>query len=184
MSRVRRGPQGAYKKTFGGKLMVKSPQGDDAVQTRLWEAIEKRGVGMLGLTKSGLHAQPMIAFVERPRRRLWFIARNDNDLVRSVGDGGSGDFVYQDGDLMASISGALSVVEDRRRMARYWNAAVSAWLPEGLHDAKLTLLRMDCVDAEVWISGLGLTKFAWEIAWTRATPPIVEFQRPALATLH
>jgi len=91
-------------------------QENDATQTRLWEAIEARRIGMLGLTKSGLHAQPMIAFVERRRKRLWFIARNDTDLVRSVGDGGSGDFIFQDGELMASISGALNVVEDRRRM--------------------------------------------------------------------
>ena len=139
---------------------------------------------MLGLTKSGLHAQPMIAFVERRRKRLWFIARSDTDLVRSVGDGASGDFVYQDGELMASISGALNVVEDRRRIARYWNAAVSAWLPEGLHDPRLTLLRMDCVDAEVSICGLGLTRFAWEIAWTGSQPRLSELGRPAQATLH
>src|SRR5947208_17150177 len=112
----------------------------DATQTRLWEAIEKRGIGMLGLTKSGLHAQPMIAFVERRRKRLWFIVRRDTDLVRSIGDGGSGDFIFQDGALMASIAGSLNVVDDRRRMARCWNPAVAAWLPEGLHDPGLTLL--------------------------------------------
>lgn len=155
-----------------------------ATQTRLWEAIDRRRIGMLVLTKSGLHAQPMIAFVERRRKRLWFIARNDTDLVRSVGDGGSGDFVFQDGELMASISGALHVVEDRRRMARYSNAAVSAWLTEGPHDPRLTLLRLDCVDAEVWISGMGLTKFAWEIAWTGPYPRIPGFERSAQAPLH
>jgi general stress protein 26 len=164
--------------------MASSPQQNDATQTKLWEAIEAKRIGMLGLTKSGLHAQPMIAFVERRRKRLWFIARNDTDFVRSVGDGASGDFIFQDGDLMASISGALNVVEDRRRMARYWNAAVTAWLPEGLHDPRMTLLRMDCVDAEVWISGLGLTKFAWEIAWTGPHPRNSGLQRPAQVTLH
>ena len=164
--------------------MIRHAQGDDTAQTRLWEAIEKRGIGMLALTKSGLHAQPMIAFVERQRKRLWFIVRNDNDLVRSIGLGGCGDFVYQDGDLIASVAGALSVVEDRRRLSRYWNAAVSAWLPDGLHDPRLTLLRMDCVDAEVWISGLGLTKFVWEIAWSGAHPQIAEFRRPPQTALH
>jgi general stress protein 26 len=104
--------------------MAIGPHENSATQTRLWEAIEGRRIGMLGLTKSGLHAQPMIAFVERRRKRLWFIARNDNDLVRSVGEGGSGDFVFQDGDLMASISGALNVVEDRRRIP---GSLCSAW---------------------------------------------------------
>jgi general stress protein 26 len=105
-------------------------------------------------------------------------------LVCSIGDGGSGDFIFQDGELMASISGSLHVVEDRRRMARCWNPAVAAWLPEGLHDPRLTLVRMDCVDAEVWISGMGLTKFAWEIAWSGPHPRVIEIRRPAEATLH
>lgn len=156
----------------------------DATQQRLWEAIETRRMGMLELTRSGLHAQPMLAFVERRRKRLWFIARSDTDLVRSIADGGCCAFVFQDGELMASIAGALRVVEDRRRMARYWNTAVSAWLPEGLHDAKLTMLCMDCVDAEVWVSGVGLTKFTWEIAWGDAPPQVLEIGAPAHATLH
>jgi len=164
--------------------MAKDSKGDEVTQIRLWEAIEHRRMGMLELTSSGLHAQPMIAFVERRRKRLWFITRGDTDLVRGVGDGACSAFLLQDGDLMASISGALSVVDDRRRMARYWNASVAAWLPEGLHDPRLTLLCMDCVDAEVWISGLGLTKFAWEIAWTGANPRALGLVRPAQATLH
>ena len=57
--------------------MADGMQNSDATQTRLWESIETRRIGMLGLTKSGLHGQPMIAFVERRRKRLWFIVRRD-----------------------------------------------------------------------------------------------------------
>jgi general stress protein 26 len=164
--------------------MVKTTNQGDATLQRLWEAIETRRIGMLGLTKSGLHAQPMLAFVERRRKRLWFIARTDTELAQSIGDGGCCAFVFQDGDLMASIGGALSLVDDRRRMGRCWNAAVAAWLPEGLHDPKLTMLRMDCVDAEVWIAGMGLTKFTWEIAWGPAPLQQLEMSDRAHATLH
>lgn len=164
--------------------MVNRSNADDATQSRLWDAIETRRIGMLGLTKSGLHGQPMIAFVERRRKRLWFIARRGADLVRSVGDGGSGDFIFQDGELMASIAGALHVVDDRRRLTRCWNPAVAAWLPEGPHDPGLTLLCMDCVDAEVWISGISLTKFAWEIGWNGPLPRAIKIIRPAQTTLH
>lgn len=164
--------------------MNKVVHGGDAILQRLWDAIATRRMGMLGLTKSGLHAQPMLAFVERRRKRLWFIARTDTELAQSIGDGGNCAFVFQDGDLMASIGGALSLVDDPRRMARYWNAAVAAWLPEGRHDPKLTMLRMDCVEAEVWISGVGLTKFAWEIAWGAAPLKLLEMTDRAHATLH
>ena len=164
--------------------MSNGAQQGDATQNRLWDAIEARRIGMLSLTKSGLHPQPMIAFLERRRRRLWFIARSDTDLVRTVGDGGACMFVLQDGDLLASIAGELTVVEDRRRMARYWNAKVAAWLPEGLADPRLTMLRLACVDAELSVSGMGLTRFAWEIGWTGAYPRLPTLDGRALSTLH
>lgn len=164
--------------------MSKVVHGGDALLQRLWDAIATKRTGMLALTKSGLHAQPMLAFVERRRKRLWFIARTDTELVQSVGEGGSCAFVFQDGELMASIGGALSLVDDRRRMARCWNAAVSAWLPEGRHDPNLIMLRMDCVEAEVWVSGVGLTKFAWEVAWGAAPLQLLELSGRAHATLH
>ena len=163
---------------------TKGGRGGDATQQQLWDAIEGRRVGMLELSRSGLHAQPMLAFVERRRKRMWFMARRDTDLVQSIGEGGCSAFVFQDSDLLASISGALRVVEDRARMARYWNPAVAAWLPDGLHDPKLTLLCMDCVDAEVWIAGAGVTKFTWELAWPGAHPQVLETNRPRHATLH
>ncbi|MFI4966022.1 MAG: pyridoxamine 5'-phosphate oxidase family protein [Caulobacterales bacterium] len=164
--------------------MLDDLDGRDAAYLRLWDAVETRRIGMLGLTKSGLHAQPAIAFVERRRKRLWFIARTDSDLVRSIGAGSAGMFVLQDAELLVSIAGELSLAEDRRRMARYWTGKLAAWLPEGPGDPRLSLLRMDCVDAELWVAGIGLTKFAWEIAWAGAYPRTLDGDGQALATLH
>lgn len=164
--------------------MVKTRDSLEATQQQLWEAIERRRAGMLSLTSSGLHAHPVLAFVERRRKRLWFFASRENDLAREVGDGASCAFVFQDGDLMASISGALFLIDDRRRMARLWNPAVAAWVGEGLHDPALTLLRMDCVDAEVWMAGVGLTKIAWEIAWNTGAPKVLDVGGRVHATLH
>jgi len=164
--------------------MVNDWGGHDGAQSRLWDAIDARRIGMLSLTKSGLHAQPMLAFVERRRRCLWFVARTDTDLVRSIGEGGVCMFVVQDAEMIASIAGELSLVDDPRRMARCWNAKFADWLPEDPHDARLTMLRMDCIDAELWIAGMGLTKFAWEIAWTGPRRPKVARDDAAQATLH
>lgn len=159
---------------------------DTALQ-RLWSAIEARPTGMLSLERSGLHAQPMIAFAERRRNRLWFVARRDNELVAGVGDGCACAFLVQDGELMASISGALHREEDRRRLARCWTPALAAWLPEGPLDPGLVLMRMDCVDVEVWIAGAGLTKFSFELAWPGARPALTQMQDVSgrgHATLH
>jgi len=164
--------------------MVDDWEGRDGAISRLWDAIAARGIGMLGLTNSGLHAQPMLAFVERRRKRLWFVARTDTDLVQSVGAGAPCMFVLQDDGIIASVAGELCLVEDRRRLLRCWNSKVAAWLPEGPHDRRLTMLRMDCVDAEVWISGVGLTKVAWEIALPGARPQILEIDGRPHATVH
>ena len=139
------------------------------VEKRLWDEIDKKGVGMLGLVGANDHFQPMTAFVERGTGSLWFFTRRDTDLAREIGQGGQAMFVYQRDDIQACIGGRLSLEHDRARMERYWNAVVAAWYPDGKDDPQLTLLRLDADDAQVWITEAGPVKFAWEIAHANAT---------------
>src|SRR5947207_11804838 len=101
----------------------------DSLEARLWDALEQRGVGLVGLTKSGLHPQPAAVFVDRRRRQLWFAAVRDTELVGAIGDGGSSIFTLQAPGLLASIGGSLFVEEDPRRLARLARAAPAAWPP-------------------------------------------------------
>jgi general stress protein 26 len=141
-----------------------------AVERRLWDEIEKDQIGMLGVVGGAAHhLQPMTAFVEPADNRLWFFTRNDTELVDEVGAGHKAMFVFQQRDLRACIGGRLTVSPDRARVDRYWNAVVAAWYPKGKDDPHLTLLRLDCDDAQVWISQAGPMRFAWEIAKANAT---------------
>ena len=164
--------------------MDASADNADSLEARLWNALEQRGVGLVGLTKSGLHPQPAAVFVDRRRRQLWFAAVRDTELVGAIGDGGSSIFTLQAPGLLASIGGSLYVEHDPRRLARLARAAPAAWRPAGPHDPALVLLRMDCIDAEVTISDAGMTRFVWELARPRfrgkARPVIAGFQ----PTLH
>ena len=140
------------------------------VEHRLWDEIELRQVGMLMLVGGPpRHAQPMTAFVERETRRLWFYARTDISLVREIGVVQPAMFIWQHGEVSACIGGRLRVRHDRQRMNRYWNAVVAAWHPEGRNDRRLTLLSLECEDAEVWISSDGPIRAVWEIAKANAT---------------
>ena len=144
------------------------------IEHRLWDEIERHQVGMLMLVGgSPQHAQPMTAFVERDRRRIWFFTRTDTELAKQVGIGQRAMFAFQQRDLQACLSGQLHLQHDRERMDKFWNAVVAAWRPEGKKDPRLTLLSMDCEDADVWVSNAGPVKFAWEIAKANATrhPP-------------
>jgi general stress protein 26 len=151
------------------RAMKTDPKDPAAVETRLWTDIEKRQTGMLGLTHSDEHFQPMTAFVERDTSQIWFFTRKDTDLAQQLGQGAKAMFVFQEDKLQACIGGTLSVANDRARMDKYWNAVVAAWYPEGKDDPHLTMLRLDCSDAEVWLSDGGLAKFAFEIAKANAT---------------
>ena len=140
-----------------------------AVERLLWDEIERHQVGMLGVMgASAHHAQPMTAFVEAEDGRLWFFTRADTELARQIGEGHPAMFVFQAKDLQACITGDLTLRHDEARIAKYWNAIVAAWHPYGKDDPRLTMMCLDCRDAEVWVSQAGPMKFAWEIAVANA----------------
>ena len=105
------------------------------------------------------------------------VGRADNALAMPVTSGQIGALVgvrAQVDDTIAKTDGiAKNLIPradyDRERMDKYWNATVAAWYPNGKDDPRLTLLRLDARDAEVWISEAGPARFAWEIAKANAT---------------
>jgi general stress protein 26 len=147
------------------------------LEGRLWKELGKARYGMLGLVgrAPAQHFQPMTAFCEPDDGRIWFFTRNDTDLARAVQEGGDAMFVVQakDMDFQACISGRLTQALDRERMDRYWNPVVAAWYPDGKDDPRLTLLRMELGDAQIWLSEANPLAFAFQIARSNLThrPP-------------
>ena len=140
-----------------------------AIQGRLWDEIARHQIGMLGVADVTTHMQPMTAFPEQDRDQIWFFTRADTALARQIAEGHAGLFVFQQRELQACITGELTLQHDPTRIDKYWNAVVAAWYPEGKADPRLTMMCLDCHDAEVWVSEGGLAKFAWEIAKANAT---------------
>lgn len=149
------------------------------VQDRLWNAIEKHQIGMLGVLGDSHHFQPMTAFLEREGNEIWFFTYNDTDLAQAVQGGATAAFIFQTREVQACVDGRIELVQDQARIDRYWNAHVAAWYPEGKDDPRLTMLRLDCTDAAVWITEVGPVRYAWEIARANAskrTPDVGERQ--------
>jgi general stress protein 26 len=150
--------------------MAIDPHDHAAVQTRLWDHLEKRQTGMLGLIGSHQHFQPMTAFLEREDNRIWFFTYRDTDLAEAVGPGTDAMFVLQDEHkLYACVGGRIRQQHDIQRIDRYWNAQVAAWYPGGKDDPRLTLLCLEAEDAEVWLSEGGPMKYAFQVARANAT---------------
>jgi general stress protein 26 len=136
-----------------------------AARKRLWEEIEKRPTGMLGLVGGAPHHfQPMTATLERDEGRLWFFSYMDTDLAQSAIGGHEAMFVLQrNHKFYACVEGDLNVRPDRERVDRYWNPAVAAWYPGGKDDPRLTLLCLELQDAVVWIHEAAPVRFALEM---------------------
>lgn len=164
--------------------MKTEPHDLEAVESRLWKAIAHQRTGMLGLTASSDHYQPMTAFAEPDSGEIWFFTRKETDLARQIDTASKAMFVFQQDHLQACIAGELSLSSDSARKDKYWNPIVAAWYPEGKDDPALTLLRFDCLDAEVWFSEGGLTRFAFEIAKANATHKTPDLGGRAHLDLH
>jgi general stress protein 26 len=151
--------------------MSTDPNDRAAVEKRLWKELEDARVGMLGLTDTRQHFQPMTAFAEPENNLIWFFTRDDTDLAARARGGAEAMLVVQsrDHDFHACIGGALSLARDSLRIDRYWSPVVAAWFPDGKDDPRLTLLRLDARDAELWISKGGPIRFAWEVAKANLT---------------
>ena len=154
----------------------------EAAEKRLWAEIDKLHTGMLGIVDGEpQHFQPMTAFSEREAGRIWFFTRTDTDMSKDVAQPRQAMFIIQskDQELQACISGELTQQLDRAKLDEYWNAHVAAWYPEGKDDPRLTLLRLDCEEAGVWISEGGPVKYALQVAkanMSKSTPDIGQRQ--------
>ena len=134
------------------------------VEERMWKAIGDDRLGMLGLTGPDAgHFQPMSSYHEEETHTLWFFSYADNKLSGPLGGGKSEDamfhFVDKDRQVWACIMGKLSVQRDQARIDRLWNPQARAWFADGKDDPKLTMLRFETGEAEVWINEKGLVRY-------------------------
>ena len=138
---------------------------------RLWSEVDKVRFGMLGLSETRDHMQPMTAFCDKERGSIWFFTKTTTDLARKVGAGHMAMFcvMAKDQEFQACIGGELAPDHDPAKIDAFWNPMVAAWFPEGKGDPELTLLKLTPQDAQVWVSRGGPLKYAFETAKANLT---------------
>lgn len=123
------------------------------LEAKFWSALKSDMTMMLGLdgVEDG-HARPMTAQVEEERGPIWFFTVKDNGIVQQLDHGNRAiaTFTSKTHDLFATVHGRLSVDTDPAVVDRLWNRFVAAWYEGGRDDPKLTLLRLDAQQAEIW----------------------------------
>ena len=129
------------------------------IQDKFWKALASDRVMMLGIdgVEDG-HTRPMTAQVEDQRGPIWFFTSKENKMVSLLRERNrvTATLSSKDHDVFASVHGCLNIDNDRAVIDRLWNPFVAAWFEGGKDDPKLTLLRLDAENAEIWLNGSSL----------------------------
>jgi len=110
-------------------------------------------LGIVGADES--HTRPMTAQIEGEGGPIWFFTAKDTSIAADVGRGKRAimTFTAKHHKLFAAAHGKLVIDNDRKTIDRLWNPFVAAWFEKGKDDPKLTLLRLDPDDAQIWENG-------------------------------
>ncbi len=130
------------------------------LEQKFWKNLKSDRTVMLGLVGvDGGHTRPMTAQFEEERGPVWFFTSKDNALVPHATHQHAPAivaFASKSHDLFCSAHGTLVVDNNPVVIDRLWNAFVAAWYEGGKDDPKLTLLRLDLTQAEIWLNASSL----------------------------
>lgn len=123
------------------------------LEQSFWKALKADRTVMLGLVDAEeAHTRPMTAMIEDGEGPIWFFTARDTSIVEALAEGHRAilTFAAKNHSLFATVHGALRIDNDRVVIDRLWNPFVAAWYEQGKDDPKLTLLRLDPEDAQIW----------------------------------
>jgi general stress protein 26 len=139
---------------------------------RVWDIIEKVGVGMLTTRfAGGLRARPLEARPDRTAGIIWFLTdvrSGKDEEVMAAPDIGlvfidAGDKAY------LSITGRAEILRDTGRATAIWKSTDQVWWPGGPDDPTLRVLRIAPETAELWDGPSNSILAAFEFAKARLT---------------
>lgn len=146
--------------------MADLKQAREDAKTQLFDEIDDIHAGMLGLSGSDMHMQPMAPQLDRDTNTIWFFTKRGTDLAQAIGPGAKAHFcvIGEDHDYHACIAGPIRIDMNAAKRDEYWNSVVEAWFDGGKDDPDLTMLALKIDDAKIWASTDSKLKFGWEIA--------------------
>lgn len=137
----------------------------------VWEQLDDVRAGMLGVSGSGQHMQPMTHFIDRAAGKIWFITSDETDLAEALSPSGTAHYclVSKSQDFYACLKGTLSKTDDEAKLDELWASVAAAWFDEGKRDPHVCLLEFDLEEAALWASTGNPLVFGLEIARANMT---------------
>jgi general stress protein 26 len=99
-----------------------------------------------------LHSRPMRVQQVAFDGNLWFFTKSSSQESAEIKHNPRVNvtFAQIDKQLYVSISGKAALIVDRAKMKSLWSPIYKAWLPEGLDDPELQLIKITVDAAEYW----------------------------------
>jgi general stress protein 26 len=133
---------------------------------RVWDIIEKVGVGMLTTRfGGGLRARPLEARPERDAGIIWFLTDARSGKGDEIGTAPDVGLVFVDHDDKAylSITGRAEIRPDHTKAMEIWKETDAAWW-EGPDDPNLCVIKVMPRTAELWDGPASAIVAAFEFA--------------------
>lgn len=139
----------------------------------IWEELAAVEAGMLGITGSGQHLQPMSHHVDEDRGCLWFLTTRDTDLAKSLQSDSTAHFVIisNEHDFYACMTGPIGEEENKAILDTLWNTTVADLFVDGKDDPALMLIALKLQDAAIWALPEGGSHHAWHAPETEDSDP-------------
>src|SRR5262249_52985610 len=98
-------------------------------EEELWRQLKHVTAGMLGISGSTSHMQPMSHFEDRDNARLYFFAGRDSDLFKELKPGDKAHFcvIGKHQNYHACLMGDLRETKNPAKVDELWNDIVAAW---------------------------------------------------------
>lgn len=140
--------------------------------SRVWDIVEKAGVGMLTTRfGAGLRARPLEPRPDRDEGAIYFVTdvrgRKDDEIeaepeVCLV-------VIDHNDKAYLSISGRATLTRDDARAAAIWKSSDTLWWPDGPRDPNVRVLRLVPEKAELWDGPSNAVAAAFEFVKARIT---------------
>lgn len=123
---------------------------------KLWDLIKNLEVAMLTTLDSDgtLHSRPMATQQPSFDGHLWFFTQASAHKVDEVQHHRQVNVSYVDSEKnrFVSVTGQAQVVRDTGKARELWQPYLRAWLPKGVDDPEVALIRVRVDQAEYWDS--------------------------------
>lgn len=150
--------------------MAREPHNDH--ESRIWDIIEKTGVGMLTTRfAGGLRARPLEARPDGDAGLICFVTdvRGLKDDEIEAHPDVCFTMINAHDNAYLSITGRAAVTRDAAMAAKIWKKTDDVWWPDGPGDKNVRVLRIEPEKAELWDGPASVMVAVYEFAKARVT---------------